>query len=327
MTLGEGSKKLLQKKEFTVIALTVILFVLLSASSEIFLNLYNLDSLQTSVAPNAIIATGMMILLITGVFDLSVGSVMGLSGVVTSLCLVNRVSVPLSILAGLATGAGFGLINGTLVAISGIDPLIATIGTMYVGRGLVNVLLEGSARHGVLGFPESFIMLGAGKTAGIYNILWAMIIVAALAQAITQSTAWGRRLYYCGGNLEGARTAGINVKRIRMITYCLSGLLAALAGILVTARLEMASRALGSGLELKIIISCLIGGGSVSGGQGSIIGALMGCFFMSLVTNSFTIYLIRDFWQNIIIGGLLILVICLDSYLQMRNASNRRRIG
>ena len=112
-----------------------------------------------------------------------------------------------------------------------------------------------------------------------------------------------------------------------MITYCLSGLLAALAGILVTARLEMASRALGSGLELKIIISCLIGGGSVSGGQGSIIGALIGCFFMSLVTNSFTIYLISDFWQNIIIGGLLILVVSLDSYLQMRNAANRRRIG
>jgi len=311
-------KTLKNRKELPIIILIVFMILFLGSTSDIFFNIYNIDSLQTSIAPKAIIATGMMLLFITGFFDLSVGSVMGLSGVVTALCLVNGFSVFLSIIFGLLTGVTFGFINGFLIGIVGINHVIATIGTMYVGRGLINVLLEGSARRGVRGFNEKFIQIGAGKTFGIYNMFWIMIIVIVVAQLVITKLDLGRKLYFIGGNIDAAKLIGIKVKRTKIIVYVLSGLLAALAGILVTARLEMASRALGSGLELEIIISCLIGGGSIAGGKGTIVGALLGCIFMSLINNSFTLLMISSFWQNIVIGTLLILVIGIDSYLQIK---------
>ena len=317
-------QNLMTKKEFIVIVLIIILFLFLVFSNDIFLNKNNINSLQTSIAPKAIIATGMMILLITGVFDLSVGSVMGLAGVVTSLCIVKGISVGLSIMIGLLTGMGFGFFNGILVAIVGVNPLITTISTMYMGRSLINVLLEGSARHGIRGFSQSFVAIGANKTFGLYNMVWIMLIIVIAMQIIITKTTWGKKIYYFGGNPEAAKMIGINTKKIRITTYVFSGLLAALAGILVTARFEMASRVLGSGLELNIIISCLVGGGSITGGRGSVMGALLGCIFMSLVQNSFTILQIGDFWQSIVIGSLLILVVTLDAYFQMRD---RKKFG
>jgi ribose transport system permease protein len=320
------SRKLFETKEITAVGLIVLVIVILAACSRTFLTWSNVDSLQTSIAPNAIIATGMMILLIGGVFDLSVGSVMGLAGVITSFALVGGVPVVFAILIGVAVGVAAGFINGVLIALVGVNPLIATFGMMQVGRGLVFVLLEGTAKHGVRGFGEQFIRLGAGRMLGVYNMVWVMLIIVVVAQILTSKAQWGRHIYFVGGNQEAARSVGIQVKRVRVLTYTLSGLLAALAGILVTARLEMASRYLGSGLEMRIIISCLIGGGSISGGQGSVLGAFFGVVFMSLLANSFTIMQIGDFWQNIIIGLILIVVVSVDAYLYMRNLKERGKL-
>jgi ribose transport system permease protein len=325
-TVFEVFRNLTKSKEIIVVLLVAIISVGLVVSSNTFLDKSNLESLQTSIAPNAIIATGMMILLISGVFDLSVGSVMGLAGVVTSFALVGGLSVPFSIFIGLMTGLGAGLINGTLIALVGVNPLIVTIGMMQVGRGLVFVLLAGTAKHGVRGFSESFISIGTGKFCGLYNMFWIMIIIIFIAQIFTSKVKSGRQIYYIGGNYEAARSVGVRVKNIRVFTYALSGFLAALSGILVTARLEMASRYMGSGLELKIIISCLIGGGSISGGQGSIMGAFLGVVFMSLLVNSFTILEIGDYWQNIIVGVILIIVVSVDAYLYVRNLKEHGKL-
>jgi ribose/xylose/arabinose/galactoside ABC-type transport system permease subunit len=309
---------LLRSKESVVLAIIIVFVLILSFGSDTFINKTNFESLQTSIAPSAIIAVGMMILLISGVFDLSVGSIMGLSGVVVSFLLMYGLPVPLAIAGGLGVGVAFGLFNGFLVAFVGVNPLIATIGTLYIGRGLVNALLRGERSYGVPFSQQSFIILGTGKTFGLYNMFWIMLLIVIIAQFVTQRTYIGRQLYYIGGNKESARLVGIKVRKIRVITYALSGFLASLAGLLATARFEVSSKHLGSNLELQIIIACLIGGASIAGGQGSIIGGLLGVMFMSLIVNLFNIMEISSFWQNLVVGFILIFVVFLDSFLNMR---------
>jgi len=305
-------------KESIVLAIIILFVLILSFGSKTFINSTNFESLQSSIAPSAIIAVGMMILLISGVFDLSVGSVMGLSGVVVSILLSYNIPIILAVAGGLAVGIIFGLFNGFLVAFVKVNPLITTIGTLYIGRGLVDALLRGEKSHGVPITQQSFIILGTGKTLGLYNMFWIMIIIVVVAQFVIQKTYFGRQLYYIGGNYESARLVGIKVRRIRLFTYMLSGFLASLAGLLATARFEISSKFLGYNLELQIIIACLIGGASIAGGQGSIVGALFGVVFMSLIVNLFNILEISSFWQNIIVGAILIFVIFLDAYLSMR---------
>ena len=309
---------LLKSKESVVLAIIIVFVLILSFGSDTFINKTNFESLQTSIAPSAIIAVGMMILLISGVFDLSVGSVMGLSGVVVSFLLLTGIPVPLAILGGLGVGIIFGLFNGFLVAFVGVNPLIATIGTLYIGRGLVDALLRGERSYGVPISQQSFIILGTGKTLGIYNMFWIMLLIIIIAQFVIQRTYIGRQLFYIGGNKESARLVGIKVRKIRLITYALSGLLASLAGLLATARFEVSSKHLGLNLELQIVIACLIGGASIAGGQGSIMGGLLGVMFMSLIVNLFNIMEISSFWQNLVVGIILIFVVFLDSFLNMR---------
>ena len=316
--MKKALSSLLKSKESVVLAIIIVFVLILSFGSDTFINKINFESLQTSIAPSAIIAVGMMVLLISGVFDLSVGSVMGLSGVVVSLLLFYGLPVPLAIAGGLGVGIAFGLFNGFLVAFVGVNPLIATIGTLYIGRGLVDALLRGERSYGVPISQQSFIILGTGKTLGMYNMFWIMLLIIIIAQFVIQKTYIGRQLYYIGGNKESARLVGIKVRKIRIITYALSGFLASLAGLLATARFEVSSKHLGLNLELQIVIACLIGGASIAGGQGSIIGGLLGVMFMSLIVNLFNIMEISSFWQNLVVGLILIFVVFLDSFLNMR---------
>jgi len=308
-------RNLFRSKEFIAIFLIVVIFLILSFGSTTFLNVTTFESFQTSIAPNAIIAAGMMLLLISGVFDLSVGSVMGLAGAITSILIASRFPVLPSILVGLGIGLVFGFFNGFLVAYVGVNPLITTLGTMYIGRGLVNAFMRGDRRYGVpIKVPE-FLILGQGKILGVYHIFWIMLIIVALAQFITLRTDAGRKLYYIGSNYEAARLVGIKVKRIRVLTFMLCSLLAAFTGILVTSYFGTSSIILGTNLELQIIISCLIGGASIAGGKGLVVGSLVGVVFMTMVVSVFNILEIGIYWQNIIVGIILVFIVALDAYL------------
>ncbi len=317
-------KKMLMRKEAITLLLVMIVAFILFIFSEHFLNLTNLESLQTSIAPSSIIAVGMMVLLITGMFDLSVGSIMGLSGVVTAIFLTFRVPVPLAILLGLLCGTLLGLVNGLLIALAGVNPLITTIGMMYIARGISEVLLVGKGREGYRNFSQSFINLGTGKFLGIYYMFWIMLVLLIAAQLYLNRFKHGRTLYYIGGNPEAATLMGFSITKVRIVTFMLSGFLAAFAGIISTARYEMANRYMGQGLHMTIIISCLIGGGSLAGGQGSVIGAFLGITFMALLNNSFNLLEIQSQWQNVVIGIILILVVTSDGYLAIRK---RRALG
>lgn len=319
--------RILKTKEIVVIVITIIMFLILSiGASSTFLTIITFESLQASIAPNAIVAVGMIILLISGVFDLSVGSVMGLSGAITALVLSHGLPAIPAVFVGLGVGLGFGFINGFLVAFGGVNPLIVTIGTLYIGRGLVNAVMRGELRYGIPIKNQSFLVLGQGMTLGIYNMFWIMLVVLILAQFITLKTSRGRRLYFIGSNYEAARLVGIKVKRTRLLTFMLSGFLAAMAGVLATSRFGISSLYLGVNLELKIIISCLLGGSSIAGGQGWVAGSFLGVIFLALIVSVFNILEISPYWQNIIVGIILVFIVSLDGYLVTKRKKARGEI-
>lgn len=308
-------KGLMKKNETVSACLVIVGAAVLALTSPYFLQGVNLESLQTAIAPYGIMAIGMMALLISGVFDLSVGSVMCLGGLVAGICLNSGLPVPVAILLGVLSGTLVGLLNGALVEIAGINALIVTIGTQYIARGFCEVTLVGRGKGGYSDFPEAFLTLGRGQFLGIYYMVWIMAFLMIAFQLYLRYAPDGRRLYHLGGNYAAARQMGIKTKWVRIKAFMLSGTLAALAGVLVTARAGVANRYTGENAHMDIIIACIIGGGSLAGGQGSVVGAFFGIAFMKLMSNAFNLYAIAPQWQSIIVGGILLLVLAVDGYV------------
>jgi ribose transport system permease protein len=315
-------KSLIRKNEFVSAVFCLALIVLLSVKGEVFWTGGNFDSLQASVAPTAIMAFGMMALLICGYFDLSISSIMLLAGI---LCghleyagAPIYVTVPLTLLAGLAAGC----LNGFLVAVLKINALIATIGVQYIGYGAAMLLWDKIRGGGK--FSENFILLGEGKMLGVYYATWIMLVLLIFFSVFLKYAPAGRQLYFVGGNREASRLMGFNDSRIIFRAYAATGLLAALAGILAVARIQSPSQYTGGGVHMTCMIACVVGGGSFAGGRGSALGAALGVSFMSLLTNMFNLLEMKPQLQNVIVGLILTAVIVMDGYL---NVKKLREIG
>ncbi len=319
-------EKLLKSSGAVSAMLALGLFLILAISSPYFFTEYNINSLQTSIAPYAIMCIGMMVLLISGVFDMSVGSVMCLGGLVSAICLGLGYHTVIAVLLGLLSGALIGLINGFLVEVAGINALISTIGMMYIVRGISEVTLVGQGLAGFSDFPEPFLTLGRSRFLGVYLMFWLMLALVVIATIYLRNNPGGRRLYYIGGNPSAARLMGMKIKKIRILAFVLSGTMAALAGILVTARSGTANRYTGVDAHMDIIIACIIGGGSLAGGQGSVVGALLGMIFMVLMSNAFNLYEVAPQWQSIIVGLILLVVIVVDGYVSLGKAKKLGKI-
>jgi ribose transport system permease protein len=327
--IKERLKSIIAQNGSITLFLCALLIVILSIGSDIFWNIDNLNSLQTSIAPTAIVAFGMCMLLICGVFDLSVGAIMTFSGIVVARLFTIGISVPLGILIGLIAGALVGLINGVLVGLLKINPLIATIGTMGSIQGVTMLIFaaksKGQAEYAyVLKLPEEFIRLGTGKILGLYNMFWVMLLFLIGISIFLRYIPSGRKMYLTGDNSEAAKLMGFKTGRIVLLTYVFTGFLCAVAGLLAVARFEQANRYLGQGVNLLAIISCLLGGSSFIGGRGTALGALGGVAFMSLIRNMFNIFEVTSSWQNIVIGTILIIVVTVDGYLVLRK---KRELG
>jgi ribose transport system permease protein len=320
----------LLKKNGAVALMMVIVMALFLAitNGDLFFSSFNMQALQFAIAPEGIVAIGMMLLLITGVFDLSVGSVMCFGGIITGMSLNSGLSVIVSIALGLLTGAAVGLINGILVELAGINPLIATIGTMYIFRGASELMLVGGGSRGggFSGFPESFVQLGRGEFLGMFWMFWILIILIVAFSLFVAKRPSGRRLYFIGGNEPAAQLMGINKRKIRMIAYIISGTLAALAGILITAKSDAANRYTGQTSHMTVIIASVIGGGSMNGGQGTVLGSLFGITFLSLLQNAFNLFNIESSLQRIIIGAVLMTVVSTDGFVTLKRLKNLGRI-
>jgi ribose/xylose/arabinose/galactoside ABC-type transport system permease subunit len=266
----------------------------------------------------------MMMLLISGVFDLSVGSVMCLGGLVTAVALSAGFSTPVSLLLGLFSGLVIGLLNGFITEIAGVNPLITTIGMMYIVRGMTEITLVKRGKAGYGNFPESFRLLGQGRFLGIHYMLWMLIIIAILFTVFLVKRRGGRRIYFIGGNESAAAAMGINKQKIRILLFMISGILAALAGILINARAGAANRYTGQNSHLNVIIACIIGGGSLAGGKGNMGGAVFGILFLVLLNNAFNLYEVNQHIQSLVNGLVLLAVVVIDGYV---NILQRRELG
>lgn len=313
-----------KKNEAVSVTLAMLLFIFLVTATPHSLDPANIDAIQTAISPYGIMSIGMMVLLISGVFDLSVGSVMCLGGLVSAICLTMGWNSVWAIIAGILSGALIGLINGLIVEVAKVNALIATIGTMYIARGISEIVLVGRGQAGYTNFPENFNNLGRGQFLNVYYMFWILIALVIIFQLILTNTKFGRKLFFIGGNYNAAKQLGINVERIRIGAFMLCGSLAAFAGILVTARAGIANRYTGVGAHMEIIIACIIGGGSLLGGQGSITGALAGMVFMSLMSNAFNLFTIAPQWQSIMVGIILLIVITVDGYVSL---SKQKKLG
>lgn len=293
-----------------VIYLTVIVFSILYPYS--FFAWDNLRAVVNNLAVEGTIAVGMMALMIAGVFDLSVGSMMSLAGVVTGWLLArqNWGVVP-ALGAGLAVAVLGGWINGMLVARAQVNALITTLGTMSVFGGVA--LLVGGP--GIAGLPDGFRALGNTRILGLQLPVWFMLVLAAAAHVLLRYSRYFRQLYYVGSNPKAARLSGIAVDRMQILAFTLSGLIAGIAGILYAARVGTAVSTAGAGKELQVVTAVILGGASLSGGKGTIPGALIGVVFMALVGNALLfIRDVRSEWHSIIVGLILVLAVGLDSW-------------
>lgn len=317
-------KKVWKKNETIAALLCIALVVILTIKSDIFWNPLNLHSLQVSIAPTAMIAFGMMFLLICGYFDMSVGSTMMLSAIVAGKLTMMGMPVPVVILLTLCVGLAIGCINGYLVSVLGINALIATLGMQYVGYGAA-MLLWNEVRT-LQSFSDSYIMLGDGEFGGIYIMTWVLLVMIIVFSVFLKYTSQGKRLYFVGGNKEAAKLIGFNDRRILFLAYAATGVLTSLAAVFRSAYVHKPTQYMGEGIHMTCFIACVVGGGSFAGGKGSVIGAVLGVVFMSLLTNMFNLLEMSPELQNIVVGVILVLVITADGYMNMKKLREQGKI-
>lgn len=283
--------------------LDLIVAIAIGMTSPIFFTWANIVAMGVAMAGNVLASMGSTIVLLTGCFDLSVGSSYGLAGTITATALLRGVPLWPALLFGLFTGMLMGLLNGLIVTKLEINPFIATIGTMTVGRGLINILTRG---YSISGLPPEFMRLVHAKILGLPPSFVFMLVAFLFTDLLLRFWRPMRQVYYVGGNPIYARLVGIKVNRIRILAFVFSGAMAAIGGLLFTARTGAASQQAGIGLEMMALVAPFLGGVGFSG-EGSALGAFLGALLIGLITNAIQLLGIAVLWQNVIIGTFLII--------------------
>jgi ribose transport system permease protein len=307
-------------REFAMLLVLVIFGIVMSILSPIFMTQGNVEAILLGLSVEGIIAIGMVIVLISGGFDLSVGSTLAFAGVVTGLALTADLAAPVSILLGLLAALGVGLVNGLLIAKMKINPFIATLGMQITIRGLLLVLASGRA---VLNLPSSFTVIGQGRLFGLQYPIYVMLVLVILGDLLLRNSRFLRQNYYLGGNKRAAWLSGINVDLVIIVDYCITALLSGIAGLLITARLGSSSLTVGTGTELRVITAAILGGASLSGGEGSVLGAFLGALFMGVLANALNLLGVDVYWQNLITGLILIVAVVVDVINERRKSTPR----
>lgn len=304
-------RQLLAQRELSIFLVVLVGAIFLHFASGNFASKANLIALVLGLSFDAIVAVGMTVLLVSGQFDLSVGSTLALAGAVAGFAIMKwDASVPVGIVLGLLAGAAIGVVNGLLVAKVRVNALIATLGMMSVGRGIVLLLTSG---YGIPNLPDSFNNLAQGSFLGLQYPVWFMVFFVVVGDVLLRRSRFFRQSYFVGGNERSARLSGINVDFIKISNFVICGLMAAVAGLLLTGRFGSASVSAGVGTELRVISAVVIGGASLAGGEGTVLGALLGVTLMALISNGLNLLGINVYWQTIVIGAVLIIAVAADS--------------
>ena len=309
---------LANSRELTLFLLIVLLVLAMTVFyPRNFPTSSNMAAILLNAAQNGILVTGMMLLMIAGAFDLSIGSVLALAGVWSGVAVGWWHWPPeVGFLIGLAVGALAGLINGLIVTRIGINALIATLATMAIFRGLTYL----TAGTGVTPIGDAFKLYGQAVFFRLQMPFWVMLAVVIAGAWLVAQTRYFRQFYFIGGNPRAAKLSGIRVQRLTTVGFVIMGALAGLAGVLGAARLNSAVVSAGIGVELSVITATVLGGASLKGGEGTVLGGVLGVLFIALVQNAMIINGIGIFWQNIIIGLVLLLAVSLDRFKQTHRA-------
>jgi len=293
----------------------IVLFVALAIASPHFLTETNLSSVVRQTAVINIMSLGMTIIIIAGGIDLSVGAILAMSGVLGAMAIEKGAPIPVGILVGVLTGLFWGFVNGLLTTRLRIAPFIVTLGTLGIIRGLTLIITNGLPVHGV---PQGFSFLGEGNLLGVPFVLWVLVVCALATHVILEHTRLGRYAYAIGSNPDAAVYAGVPVGFDTTTVYALGGMLTGLAGMIEASRLMTGQPAAGNGYELQAIAAVVIGGGSLHGGEGSVVGTLIGAFIMGLLSNGSDLLGVSPYLQQAIIGAVIILAVTVDELRKRR---------
>ena len=304
-------------KRFASLGSLILISIILSIISPQFLSLDNILSVGLQISVIALLAIGEVLIIITGGIDLSVGSTLALSGIIASVLLSAGFPISIALLAGLATGALCGLINGLIIAKGKLPSFIATLGMMGIARGAALIITSGVP---VFGLPPSFAAIANEKVFQIIPIpIVIVIIFAVLMHIVLTQFSFGRHTYAIGGNFEATRLAGVKVDLHLIKTYTIAGFFAGLGGIILASRLSTGQPTAGTGYELDVVAACVIGGASLSGGAGTIAGAMIGALIIGILRNGCNLLDISAFWQQVAIGSIIIIAVFMDQYKKKFN--------
>ncbi|WP_106478901.1 L-arabinose ABC transporter permease AraH [Phytohalomonas tamaricis] len=298
-----------------LIAVFVLLFAALSLFVPDFLTGRNIVGLLLSVTLIGTIATTMMMVLALGEVDLSVASIVAFAGVVAAMVTSSTGSVAIGVLVGVVAAGAVGAFNGLVVARFGVNSLIATLAAMEFIRGLAYITSGGDA---VMITEPGFFDLGSASFLGLTLPVWVMLASFVIFGVLLNQTAFGRNVLATGGNAEASRLAGVNVRRLKIIVFTLQGVVAGIAGILLTSRMGLGDPNTSMGLELAVISACVLGGVSLSGGVASITGVVIGVLIMGCVQNAMGLLNVPTFYQYLVRGGILLLAVLFDRWKQSR---------
>ena len=316
--------KLLISRCKLLVVLLGMVFVL-ALASDTFLTVENFENILQQISINVCLAIGMTLVILTGGIDLSVGSVLAFSGVVMAGFIKNGIEIPSAnillqftfhgaVIAGLLTGLALGAFNGLMITRFKIPPFVATLGMLSIARGCTKLWTRGEP---ITNLGRGFEVIGSGKFLGIPLIIWIPLFVIIVFAIVSRKSRFGRHLYAVGGNEQAAILSGLRVNRIKMGAYVLCGLLSAVAALILTARLNSATVVAGETYELEAIAAVVIGGTSLSGGRGSIIGTVFGCLIIGVLANGLVLLGVREELQLVVKGGVILLAVAIDK-LQSR---------
>ena len=301
--------EILAKREAAIFIALIVISAGISLMAPQFLTAKNMYLVSRQISFVAIVALGELFVILTGGIDLSVGSTVGLSGMITGVVLAAGVHPIFALPIGVLSGMLIGMFNGSVIAYVGITPFIVSLGALSMGRGLSLILTKGNP---IIEMPSSFFFLAQSDLLGIPTPVIIAAIIAIIVHVTLTYTAFGRRIYAIGGNEQATALSGVDVKMIKLKIYAICGLLAGIVGVLLVARFNSAQPATGKGWELDAIASAVIGGTSLNGGVGTVLGLLIGATVMGVIRNGLVLMQVSAYWQDFIIGGIIVLAAVID---------------
>jgi ribose transport system permease protein len=320
LTTSISLRKYLKLREVNILLALIFIVIIMSAASPYFLKQDNIFNVLRGMSTIGIIAIGQTMVIITGGIDLSVGSLMAVSSMLTArLITVHGGNPLLAVICGLSFGLLLGTVSGLIITRFKINPFITTLGMLSVARGLTYLLatgVKGSVASNIPMQNESIIFLGSGYLGPVPFSVVLLFFLVILATIFLNRTVPGRYIYAVGSNERSARLSGVPVNKIRVFVYAITGFFCALAGIIMTGRLSTAATNIGVGSELDVIAAVVIGGASLQGGEGTVTGAVIGATIMAIVRNAFVLLNIPNHFQTITIGIVIVLAVGLDQLLK-----------